>query len=174
MTTTLDSAVPDTQMLRREYISHHGEVFATATLAPSVLPMQGFSLEHIEQTIWLKAVRNKGVIRKGDIYRLAHIHSNGQVIVALPNSHPLVEKRQWINVHKRDHHAGSDVDQIAIAGLWPMDLFAEYVINKVEIHDTAPNADRQTNGARDDGKEGGAAPVSKSEDGGTTPRRGAK
>lgn len=108
MTTTQDdfSKLP---FIKRDHLSHIGEVFAESTLAPSVLPMTGFSLDTIEAAIWLKAVKTRtGHVTKGEVYRLAHIHSNGQVLVTKPNGD-------------------------RVQGLFPMDLFAEYVTSEVKI-----------------------------------------
>lgn len=181
MTTTHDyKPDPKMSLIKRDFVSHLGEVYATATLFPSVLPMTGFSFDPIEASVWLVAVRNKGVITKGALYRLAHIHSNGQIMVAHPHA---PDQRALALAHygavadsesddptlNTPRGAGADVLPSVngmVQGLWPMDLFAEYVIAGVKLHDTAPDADREATGAGANGEAGRAGTEHQSPDGG--------
>lgn len=131
---TEDQRVKGTAFIKRTFINNQGEIFATATLAPSVLPMMGFSLDQREQAVWLLAVRNKGEIKKGNLYRLSHIHTNGQVVVSAPEEDP--EKVYQNTYFAKD--TSQDVNTVQIRGLWPMDLFAEYVLSDVKF--PAPKA----------------------------------
>lgn len=121
MSTTVDTF--EKPFIKREHF-FEGTQWGESTLAPSVLPMTGFSLEPIEQSFWLVCVKKRGGLVKGGLYRLDHIHNDGRVQVSIPLPNGL---DRW------DLNSDHDRKREQIRELFPMDTFAMYVTSDVHI-----------------------------------------
>lgn len=130
MTITNDTKRNDSVFIDREYVDTTGEVFATATLAPSVLPMTGFDCDQLEVAIWLTPVRNSKGLKRGELYRLKHIHNDGRVVIVKP---ALPYRTDWWWQESERTVANATERLLDVPGLWPMELFALYVPNSVAL-----------------------------------------
>ena len=129
MSITKDWRDGDTNFIIREHYDSDGSQFAQTTLAPSVLPMTGFSFDELEVAVWLIAVKTSKGIHKGDIFRLKHIHHDGSVVLAQPE-YPY--RTDWWWGQASDSQIASD-RLSTVPGLWKMELFALFVPNQVQL-----------------------------------------